>query len=825
MIKRNLFVLLCTFCFPPVLFGQETTDRAGKHYNLGVKHKKEGSLNLALMEFHEALELYRFEKGKNHQHTIACCEILADLYDIIGRQCQIEKKYDDALHNYRQGLAARESVLGVNNTNTAGSHKLIGSVLKKKQMYDEALIHYRKTLEIRQLVFGNSSKETARAHPYIGSVLEKQRNYDKALIEYQSVLSILEETGTIVEAIASRTHMSISRIKKMQFLLWFDWTLLQVFCLGVISFFIFDSFPSDRSTKVFNQTSSNQTAMQKGVSVHFIATNLWKEIQDAGFDDTAMIKEIENLQGPPGVIRRKGLAVISPADGRMGAAYADCLTGEDNVGPAGYMLSYSWGNRIGDIVDVLMNFCETKNLDPKRQYVWIDCLVRNQHRVVEAQQTGKSGLGNFEDELKDLLTQCGHMLALMAPWKKASYLTRIWCIYEMYMANQLDCIVDILMPQRERDSLEEDLFFNQKGVDNLYKALADTRIENAQATYDAERHRILGLIDKKFGCSNLNNSVNDCLRIWVRKAIKDIIDFKLSDTNYRNKQYKTKLTYGVAEFLSRNGEFDEAAKLYNSCISLQGERNLIAANAFNGLGLIFQQHGDYRSALRSHIKARDIQKLLGVDDKLVIGQSTKNIGNSLCGIGEFRASLYEYRRALKMHMSLLGRCHPGVASLFNNIGFALQKQGDLTGALEGYRLGRDIYEESGQMKTHPETALCYVKIGHVLEAKGDFKAALAEYDKGLKIQLSLLGNHADTAKTYVAIGNLLLSRVDFETAMFNFRKAHAIFVSNLGPYHPTSRSAAAKITETFRLKCLVGLFVSEVVLGFVCFWIFLYARL
>ena len=38
----------------------------------------------------------------------------------------------------------------------------------------------------------------------------------------------------------------------------------------------------------------------------------------------------------------------------MKSSYIDTLDGEDHVGPAIHMLSYSWSNTIDDIVDLIV---------------------------------------------------------------------------------------------------------------------------------------------------------------------------------------------------------------------------------------------------------------------------------------------------------------------------------------------------------------------------------------------------------------------------------------------------------------------------------------
>lgn len=62
----------------------------------------------------------------------------------------------------------------------------------------------------------------------------------------------------------------------------------------------------------------------------------------AKFNRASRVNEIENLQGDMGVIRKTSSDTICPIDGRKGAAYIHCLEGNDHVGKATHMLSYSW---------------------------------------------------------------------------------------------------------------------------------------------------------------------------------------------------------------------------------------------------------------------------------------------------------------------------------------------------------------------------------------------------------------------------------------------------------------------------------------------------
>lgn len=107
--------------------------------------------------------------------------------------------------------------------------------------------------------------------------------------------------------------------------------------------------------------SSPTTASQKAPSVHYLATTFLDEVlatkNSSGefLDRETTIHDIEDLRNSnvPGVIQTKGISQLCPKDGNMGAACVDCIKGEDNVGGATHMLSYSWGYTIGDIIDTL----------------------------------------------------------------------------------------------------------------------------------------------------------------------------------------------------------------------------------------------------------------------------------------------------------------------------------------------------------------------------------------------------------------------------------------------------------------------------------------
>ena len=178
----------------------------------------------------------------------------------------------------------------------------------------------------------------------------------------------------------------------------------------------FCSKPSDDSDI---EQSSTKAGAPKGISVHCLKHVFLEEVKAQGLDEASTIYEIENLSSEKnGVIRSKGAHCIDPVDGRVGTSYVACLTGEDNVGPANFMLSYSWSYKIGDIVDTLCDFCKSGNLDERRTYIWLCCICINQHRVVEKKDQGESTkvdtFAKFRDTFYSRVTGIGKVISMVS---------------------------------------------------------------------------------------------------------------------------------------------------------------------------------------------------------------------------------------------------------------------------------------------------------------------------------------------------------------------------------------------------------------------------
>ncbi|CAB9501139.1 Kinesin light chain [Seminavis robusta] len=536
-----------------------------------------------------------------------------------------------------------------------------------------------------------------------------------------------------------------------------------------------------------------------GVSVYYLERIFLEELKGASTNDTqsrprsSKIYEIENLRGPPGIIRTKGATVICPLDGRMGAAYVHCLKGEDYVGVATHMLSYSWSYTIGDIVDTLSDYCLHNSLDPKRTYIWICCLCVNQHRVVEnsTSTSQKSGMiipshVDFFPIFGERVQRIGHLLAMMAPWNAPVYITRIWCIFEIFTAHTNGCTIDIVMPPKEKGTLEE--VVDDKGgefaLTTLYGTLSNTKVEEAKASVESDRLAILHQLESTVGYSVLNNQVNELLRGWMKEVLFHLVKTR---ENTNNLQY-VEFCNSIGMIFRGNGEQDAAKKLHQDAVAISeanlGKNHPDTAQSYNYLGSVLVDMGDYEGALSNFKEALAMRVAILGNDHAHFGNTLNNIGGALKAKGDYDGALLKHKEALSIFESALGKKDLSVATTYLSIGSVQDAMCDFEGALSRFEevlairlsvLGRD----------HPETAESYNKIGGVMYAKGDYEGALAKFKECLSIQEFVLGkNHYETASSYNNIGNVLYAKGDYRGALLMDKQALIIFQSTLGTSHP-----------------------------------------
>jgi len=207
-----------------------------------------------------------------------------------------------------------------------------------------------------------------------------------------------------------------------------------------------------------------------------------------------------------------GRKVRCPRDFMVGAAYVDTLKGRDNVGRATALLSYSWGNKIFDICDALSQWVDVNAMLPKRTYIWICSLCLNQHRIVKVLTPEE-----LSREFAPRVTAIGRIIPFMDPWNDPAYITRAWCLFEMFTAISLgakQCNIDVTLSPKEETRFKEAMV--EGGYSKFDKVLSGLSSRNAEASEQADLDAITKLIQAVPGnFSKIDATVKAHLRKWA----------------------------------------------------------------------------------------------------------------------------------------------------------------------------------------------------------------------------------------------------------------------------------------------------------------------
>uniref|UniRef100_A0A7S3V939 Kinesin light chain n=1 Tax=Chaetoceros debilis TaxID=122233 RepID=A0A7S3V939_9STRA len=529
----------------------------------------------------------------------------------------------------------------------------------------------------------------------------------------------------------------------------------------------------------------------RGISVFYLSTKFMAEVRGAGHDEHSTMSDLEDLryEYKHGIIRRSGRHIICPFDGKAGVSYVnalalageggdcDCDYKEDQVvGKATIFLNYSWGsNTIGDILDVLLQYCDSQNVDPKSTYVWISCLCMNQHRFVGMKRRGRDSLtSSLQTELRnlsELITNIGNVLVILAPLKTPAYLDRIWCLYEIYRAQSMDkgCEVTMIMPSGERADFGNGLSTNVfHHIDQLFKTLAHTSVEKAQATIDSDRQEILQLIHNGPGFKKFNATINNLIREWVLCLVLKEVEVK-----------KEKKHDGGA-----NGTYDE------SC-----------ANFFQTVGIFFHRIGEYDRSLTMYKDELEMVEQEFGPDHIRMTYPLTNMALVYTDQGKYDEAMQYYERALAMREKEYGKKHYETATTLHNMGIIYRNQKMFAKAVEVLNRAWTIRSKK-YGRDHVITATTLEAIAIVLYDQKKYDEAMDRYLQVLSIYRKKSGRDSmATARVLGHIASSLKRQGKNKEAMVKYQQSLSIREKVLGEDHPETILTRSNIEK---LKVTMG---------------------
>eukprot|EP00931_Biecheleriopsis_adriatica_P099907 TRINITY_DN7474_c0_g1_i1.p1 TRINITY_DN7474_c0_g1~~TRINITY_DN7474_c0_g1_i1.p1 ORF type:complete len:644 (+),score=116.58 TRINITY_DN7474_c0_g1_i1:50-1981(+) len=545
-------------------------------------------------------------------------------------------------------------------------------------------------------------------------------------------------------------------------------------------------------------------------------TSAFLDLIGIGEDSEQSIFDIEPL------IRQHSAHATCPHDSRAGAAFA-FVAKDTRAGPATHLVSYSWSQRVLEIVHALKAHCWQRQLDTWAMRLWMCVLCINQHRVKERLAAGESvPFGEFSASFGSQVQHIGRVLAVCSPWQKPTLITRAWCVYELFMAIMTpDVTLELIFPPEQEDEFANTL--QTSGLQGVWNAIAACRVQSAKATIESDRRNILRLVESGPGCSALNLIVTSHLHKWLASTAThharalltqqsqsseqsasiarncaqvveylfevaqydSVIDFGmqcLQCTHGDTTRGKLRLLIGRASvsqgsLLEAKIHFQKAIDIYRSSeTSTAQEHWQDTAACLQHMGTVHRQLGENAAALKLYKEAMLLFEVAGAGESALAATCLRSIGAVHTEQGQYPESLWHYTQAMKVYKKAGAIFSPDSAKCLQNIGIVKMQAGQQSKALDLFLLALDVYKALGLEAKTPEAAFCIQNVGRVHRKRGEELQALSCFEDALLIyRTSRAEKSSDAVRALVHVGILRKRQGDFAAARDCYSRAMKIY--------------------------------------------------
>ncbi len=271
-----------------------------------------------------------------------------------------------------------------------------------------------------------------------------------------------------------------------------------------------------------------------------------------------------------------------------------------------------------------------------------------------------------------------------------------------------------------------------------------------------------------------NNGKFDSALIYAQQCIQlsGEIRKKTADSNivYVSQKRKADACNIVGNIYESQASYNEALKYHLEAFRIFkviGDKKSVG-RTYNYLGLIYFDQGNDAEALKNYFIALKIEEENG--DKYAIAYSYNTIGNVYYAQENYDLALKNYFSALKIYEAI--RSKQGIGAARSNIGCIYSDQGKYSEALKYHLICLKLMEEIGNKRG---VAISVNNIGNVHQALGHFDEALVFFNSSLKIAREI-GDKASEARAYNNLGYFYLVQMRYNEARSFFDESKKLSV-------------------------------------------------
>ena len=214
-----------------------------------------------------------------------------------------------------------------------------------------------------------------------------------------------------------------------------------------------------------------------------------------------------------------GRDIPCPRDGRPGCALVDWISRKDRREQTHFM-SWTWKYSVMQVRSALETFqaAEASASAKDAVFFYMCFFVNNQYRIIVEELA--AGSDNLENVFEDNLRRIGRMVAILDTYDEPVYLSRIWTVYEQFIASKLEIPVIFVMPETSASLLQQQISRGDAGIREVMTSVSRVDSEGAEAWKEEDAQKVKSMIRDTVGFQHVDKHVTDVMLRWIGDVLK-----------------------------------------------------------------------------------------------------------------------------------------------------------------------------------------------------------------------------------------------------------------------------------------------------------------
>eukprot|EP00434_Breviolum_minutum_P016766 symbB.v1.2.014788.t2/scaffold1087.1/size167708/6 len=222
-----------------------------------------------------------------------------------------------------------------------------------------------------------------------------------------------------------------------------------------------------------------------------------------------------------------GANVFCPRDGRPGCALVDWIAPDDRREQT-HFLSWTWKYTLAEVASALKMFQQSMEDSHAASgvFFFMCFFTNNQFRIIVEESS--TGSDNLESVFEGNLRRIGRMVAILDTWDRPLYLSRIWTVYEQFVASTLQIQVQFVMPEAARSLLQQQIDCGREGINEVTEAISKVDSAQAKAWKAEDEAKVKSMIQETVGFEHVDAHVTDVMITWIgsvmQKTCRELVE-------------------------------------------------------------------------------------------------------------------------------------------------------------------------------------------------------------------------------------------------------------------------------------------------------------